>query len=493
MPGTLPSISVDAKPNLTQAVPSLFLARLQGLRACARTVLLLLGCAGFIGGAHLRAAPVEEIVSATGKAPKAVETFEAAWRIIHETYFDPTFNGLDWNAVRKELLPKAEAAATTRELRAVIENMLRRLDASHMGVIPGDLEDEFEESEAGSDDSIMGNGDPGLEVRVVNKRVLVTRVEAGGAAAAAGIKPGWIIDAIDGRKTADLLQPWAAEWESLPKQFLAWRRVTGQLSGPVGSTVRVDCLDAADRAVSVPVVRGKPRGAPAKLGDLPTLYAHLESEGRTLPGGGTAGLIRFNVWMIPIVRALDAKIDQFRHADGIILDLRGNLGGLGGMIVGVSGHFLNERVSLGTLKMRGSELNFFANPRRVNSAGERVEPYSGPVAILVDALSLSAAEIFAGGMQAVGRARVFGERTGGQALPAVWDRLPNGDVLYHAFGDFIIPSGKRLEGRGVVPDELVPLRREDLLEGKDAPLEAALRWISESKRNGKGARTPAPE
>jgi carboxyl-terminal processing protease len=197
--------------------------------------------------------------------------------------------------------------------------------------------------------------------------------------------------------------------------------------------------------------------------------------------------------MIPIVRALDAKIDQFRQAEGMILDLRGNLGGLGGMIVGVSGHFLNERVSLGTLKMRGSDLNFFANPRRVNSAGERVEPYSGPVAILVDALSLSAAEIFAGGMQAVGRVRVFGERTGGQALPAVWDRLPNGDVLYHAFGDFVIPSGKRLEGRGVVPDELVPVTREELLAGKDAPIEAALRWISESKRSGKGPENAAPK
>jgi carboxyl-terminal processing protease len=95
---------------------------------------------------------------------------------------------------------------------------------------------------------------------------------------------------------------------------------------------------------------------------------------------------------------------------------------------------------------------------------------------------MSAAEIFAGGMQAVGRARIFGESSGGQALPAVWDKLPNGDVLYHAVGDFVTAKGRRLEGQGVVPDEKVELKREDLLAGRDAPLEAALRWIGEQKK-----------
>jgi carboxyl-terminal processing protease len=112
-----------------------------------------------------------------------------------------------------------------------------------------------------------------------------------------------------------------------------------------------------------------------------------------------------------------------------------------------------------------------------------VEPFSGSVAILTDGASLSAAEIFAGGMQDVGRARVFGQTTPGQALPAVWDRLPNGDVLYHAFADFVTGSGVRLEGRGVIPDEMVPVTRKDLLAGRDAPLLAALTWISAQRNN----------
>jgi carboxyl-terminal processing protease len=124
-------------------------------------------------------------------------------------------------------------------------------------------------------------------------------------------------------------------------------------------------------------------------------------------------------------------------------------------------------------------LNFASNPRLVSAAGERVEPYAGRVAILMDGLSGSASECFAGGMQSLGRARVFGQRSMGQALPALFDRLPNGDVLIHAYGDFVTATGERLEGRGVVPDEEVPLRREDLLAGRDATLERALAWMDE--------------
>jgi carboxyl-terminal processing protease len=160
-----------------------------------------------------------------------------------------------------------------------------------------------------------------------------------------------------------------------------------------------------------------------------------------------------------------------------VLDLRGNPGGLAAMLMGISGHFLTERTVLGTMKTRETQLRFTANPRQVSAAGERVTPFGGPVAILVDSLTGSASECFAGGMQSIGRARVFGQSSMGQALPAVFDRLPNGDTLIHAYGDFVTADGTRLEGRGVVPDEEVPLTRQDLLAGRDATLERALHWI----------------
>jgi carboxyl-terminal processing protease len=99
------------------------------------------------------------------------------------------------------------------------------------------------------------------------------------------------------------------------------------------------------------------------------------------------------------------------------------------------------------------------------------------MAILVDQMSASTSEIFATGMQRIGRARVFGERSAGMALPAVMDRLPSGDVFVHAVADFTDPDGHRIEGAGVVPDEVIPLSAGELSEGRDSALEAAMRWI----------------
>jgi carboxyl-terminal processing protease len=176
-------------------------------------------------------------------------------------------------------------------------------------------------------------------------------------------------------------------------------------------------------------------------------------------------------------------MDEYRGADGIVIDLRGNPGGLAAMIMGLAGHFVNERATLGVMNTRQGEMRFPANPRLVNAAGERVEPFTGPVAILVDGMTGSASECFSGGLQSIGRARIFGQTTMGQALPALFDRLPNGDVLIHAWGDFVTGTGVRIEGRGVVPDEPVALTREALLAGRDATLEGALAWIDRERKS----------
>ena len=128
------------------------------------------------------------------------------------------------------------------------------------------------------------------------------------------------------------------------------------------------------------------------------------------------------------------------------------------------------------MKTRGRrELRFVANPRLVNAAGERVEPYAGPVAILVDGMTGSASECFAGGMQSLGRARVFGQTSMGQALPALFDRLPNGDVLIHAWGDFVTGDGMRHRGTGRGPGRARRADARRALLADTTPLERGAR------------------
>jgi carboxyl-terminal processing protease len=194
-------------------------------------------------------------------------------------------------------------------------------------------------------------------------------------------------------------------------------------------------------------------------------------------GNACVGVIGFNIWLPALVPELDAGMDRVRNCSGIVIDLRGNPGGVGAMVMGFGGYFVDSVISLGTMRSRQVSLRFVMNPRHSRNDGSTVVPYAGPVAILVDPMSASTSEIFAAGMQRIGRARVFGEQSAGAALPAMMDRLPSGDVFVHAIADFTDPDGKRIEGAGVVPDEMTPLTEKDLSSGRDTALEAAVRWI----------------
>ncbi len=412
---------------------------------------------------------------ARAQAPQGVETFDAAWTIVRDTHFDKTMNGVDWNAVRDQLRPRAAAARNAGELRAVLQDMLGRLGQSHFAIIPFSPD-----SPSGAAGDLRG--DPGLDVRLVGRDLLVTHVDPAGGAAAAGVRPGWKIASIESRPVAELLAALPPAANPRLQNVEAWRIATTRLRGPSGSRVSASFEDGGGRSVPITIERRPESGQPVTVGNLPTMFVRVESERRTTPGGATAGIVRFNVWMAAVDAKFQGAMDEFRAGDGIVIDLRGNVGGLAAMLMGISGHFMSEPKSLGVMKTRETELRFMSNPRLVDAKGQRVPAFGGPVAILVDAMTGSASECFTGGMQAIGRARVFGQTSMGQALPALFDRLPNGDVLIHAYGDFVTANGTRLEGRGVVPDVAVPLRREDLLAGRDATLEAALAWIDGQRR-----------
>jgi carboxyl-terminal processing protease len=193
-------------------------------------------------------------------------------------------------------------------------------------------------------------------------------------------------------------------------------------------------------------------------------------ESRTLDGN--AGYIAFNMFLDParLMPAFEEAVKSFQKADGVVIDLRGNPGGIGIMAMGLAGWFIEKQSQrLGTMTMRQTPLHFVVNPR--------FPPFRGRVAVLVDGCSASTSEIFAGGMQDLKRARIFGTRTAGAALPSFIERLPNGDGFQYATADYVSEGGKRLEGAGVVPDVEAPHSRELLLAGKDAALDAAINWI----------------
>jgi carboxyl-terminal processing protease len=328
--------------------------------------------------------------------------------------------------------------------------MLSRLGESHYTLIPYDLVDVVDlGAESGG-----GAGGLGIEMLLVDGRLAVWRVDSTGPAAEAGVRPGWFVESIGEFRPAESLERLSGieepgEYRDALTQFLFGAR--GQAEGPAGSVIGVTFMDGSDRRVAMRLERRLRPGEVVRFGSLPPFVSNLE-QWRIEDGSGCIGVIRFNVWMAPLARKIDEAVDQVRH-------------------------FTNERVALGTMRRREAELNFVANPRRVDTQSRPVEPFAGALAILIDGMSVSTSEIFAGGMQAVGRARIFGQTSAGQALPAGTYRLPDGDVLMHVIADFTAAGGTRIEGRGVVPDVTVAIERKALLRGEDPILESAVRWI----------------
>ena len=394
-----------------------------------------------------------------------IASFEQVWKTVRDTHWDPKLGGLDWQAVHDELRPAVEKAETMAQARKAMSDMLGRLHQTHFGIIPVDAYKEVDDkSQSGG-----AEGRTGIDVRVVSGQALVTSVDSGSPAAKAGVRPGWQILQIGGKDLAGPIETVGGVYkDSTLRDMMLSRAMASRLGGDVDEKVRVQFLDGVGKKVDLEISEAPPRGAPAKFGMLPMQYVWIES--RRLEGN--VGYIAFNMFLDParLMPVFEDAIKSFRECDGIIIDIRGNPGGIGIMAMGMAGWFIEQQGRrLGTMLMRQTPLNFVVNPR--------LPTFRKPLAILVDGASASTSEIFAGGMQDLKRARIFGTRTAGAALPSFIEKLPNGDGFQCATANYISEGGKPLEGIGVTPDVETPPSRQLLLQGKDAAVESALHWI----------------
>lgn len=457
-----------------------------------------------------------------------IETFDAVWSIVRDTHWDPALGGVDWNEVRARLLPRAADAKSAAELRGVLEEMLAALGQSHFAIIPGDaIESDDDEpapdapaaapgatpdhtpgtAPASGDHAPAadkptkparrkseGPGNPGAELALLEAplgadgtrgkpEAVIVGVREGSIAATKGLRPGMVVTAIDGKSPTRSLPP-GDGLQRYERAATVHARGTGMPGTATTWTVR--SADGTERTVEF-VHEPDPRPR-IGFGNLPPFPVELTSglvdadfASRCGAPGAKVGRIAFSGWFIPVAQPFNKAVDALRQSDGIVIDLRGNPGGIGGMAMGIAGHFTPEQQRLGTMITRDGELNFITNPRTVSTTGERVEVFGGPVAILVDERTASTSEIFAGGMQHLGRARIFGMRTAGAALPAFMETMPNGDVFLHAIADYRLPNGKALEADGVKPDLDRTYTRLDYEKETDPVMADAVRWIASEK------------
>jgi carboxyl-terminal processing protease len=119
---------------------------------------------------------VAAVVTLAARAPQSsvgLALFDEVWSTVNESYYDPTFGGLSWVGVRDELRPKAAAARSEDDARAVVNEMLGRLKRSHFALLA---------SSGGYDDEMVLKGEAnfGVEARVAAGAVVVTHVVSRG-------------------------------------------------------------------------------------------------------------------------------------------------------------------------------------------------------------------------------------------------------------------------------------------------------------------------
>jgi carboxyl-terminal processing protease len=422
------------------------------------------------------------IASCTTKY-KNMKSFETVWQTINEKHIDPTFNGLDWSEVHDRYQPQIAAAKNEDEFYLLVNTMLFELNISHIAVVPPD--------DLGQIDPILSaEGSIGIDVRMIGDNAVITSVKSGSVGEQAGLRSGYIIKSINGidiEKITDLKHIDDIKAQDIEKRRLKGpkiltppynesnrkRNITGaileKIYGPPDTLVSIEYVDEKGDSYLKEIVRAQRKGKMQFDDALPPFFVEFES--KVLEHN--IGYVRFNAFMPPAHHKFKDTIKSMQDTTALIIDMRGNHGGFFDVRKAVAETLVKDRVLFWRYQGRDKTREAYLEP------AESV--YEGPVVVVVDHLSISSAEEFSGGLKAIKRATIVGERTPGVVVTANFEKLPNGATFVYPKAWTITADGTVLEGHGVVPDIEVPLDRNELLRGKDSQLEAGVSFVLENR------------
>ena len=205
---------------------------------------------------------------------KNVESFEVVWKTVRDRHFDPKLGGINWQAVHDELRPKVERAKTMADARAAMTAAVERLGQTHFEIIPSGLYEDLENPNEGP-------GVLGLDIRLLDGRVVVTEVKQGHARSRRRASNR------DGSSTRSTASP-SARSSRRPRPptarsglVAAYKTIAviRRLHGRVGSAIEVDFPGRKGSSRSIcDLTAREPIGVPATFGNLPTFYVRFSRQ-----------------------------------------------------------------------------------------------------------------------------------------------------------------------------------------------------------------------
>jgi carboxyl-terminal processing protease len=366
------------------------------------------------------ARPTPTPAGATSDEMQAFETFWEAWSLLKDEYYGD--------------LPDASKLP-----RAALRGVLGTLDDKNTALIDPEISKILSEDTSGSFDGI------GAIVRQnADNNIEVASLFAGQPAEKAGVKVGDVIMAVDGRSIVG---------------FSTYEAVA-VIRGPAGTLVKLTIARKGDaKPIEIGVTRAKITipVVTSKMLDGNIAYVSLFDF-------GTQATDQLN-------RALQDLLAK--KPNGLILDLRGNPGGLLQQAVQVSDIFLDSGVVVSEKDRDGNGQTFRSGP------GGLAQDI--PLVVLVNGGSASASEIVAGAIQDRTRGKLIGEKTFGKGSVQLPHMLADGSELRITIAHWFTPSGHSIHGEGLTPDIVVLITEDDAKAGRDPQLERAVQYLLNGK------------
>ena len=349
---------------------------------------------------------------------------------IEKNYYDPTFHGVDLNAVFTEadaLLKKAESAG---QMYGIIARALLQLNDSHTYFVPP---------------SRVARIERGWTIQAIGDKVYIASVKPGSDADRKGVKPGDLVVSVD---------------EMNPTRENLWMIQYLFVLRPQPSTLfELESPDGEKRKLEIEakVSQGRKITNLADYDDTLRLQMEEERDAR-LNRHRYLKIGDVFFWKMPAFdlspEQVDDMIGKVKSSKTLILDLRGNGGGAEVTLLRMISNLFDRDITLGDLKQRKDKKTLSAKPRGDSA-------YKGQVIILIDSASGSSSELLARVVQLEKRGTVIGDRSAGAVMRGRFTSRSAGvdTVIFYGVSvtdaDLIMTDGRSLERVGVTPDELI--------------------------------------
>jgi carboxyl-terminal processing protease len=349
-------------------------------------------------------------------SPKAV--LDEAWQLVHREYVDATFNQVDWQTVRRDLLSRNYTS--TDEAYKSLRQALERLNDPYTRFLDPRQYQSLTNQTSGELSGI------GVRLQVDPTTRLLTVVEPleNSPASAAGIQKGDRILAIDGKSTVGMTVDDAS------------RLIQGEVGSRI--TLRVERVGTAPADLALTRARI----------EVPSVSYDIRET-----GGHQIGYIRMTEFSSHAPMQMRRAIQNLlaKQVDGFVLDLRGNPGGLLTASIDISRMWIDNGTIVKTVDRVGASDEYKANRTALTQL---------PMAVLVNNDSASSSEILTGALMDNRRAVVVGSQTFGKALVQSLHALSDGSGLAVTVAHYYTPGGTDISHKGITPNVRVDLTQQ---------------------------------